>query len=328
MIPIMDFADTNAVTSVRLSKNDHTYLTPFAVAPNENGYPGVECTIADPANEGAAESGTTKSLLVTLDLTTTKDNLSPVIDLGRSSAIVVRNRINAPSTADIVSGFDSFVILSNSNTMSTDIDDPYKISTAIEATKSAFLKLKVGQRILITSGVAFALQGVGVTTTSIEATVTGISSTGDYILTDVAFGTNTTPATLFTITAYENFIDEHAGVSTSLAKYITKRVSFSNPSAFLNIQFSASVPPTADVEVWVAFVPDGSSYLTRYVKVENVAIAKSVDPSVFDDVDLRVHGAGITDLNKFTGCRVKLVMKSADTSQVPIIKDLRIIATA
>lgn len=124
-----------------------------------------------------------------------------------------------------------------------------------------------------------------------------------------------------------NYIDELAAEGGSaIAKYLTRQINFKNPSTFLKIQFAASVPTMADVEVYYKILPVGSATPLRevsYVQATTSQINKTLDENLFSDVECEIE-----NLEPFSAVVVKLVMKSTNSSYVPQIKDLRVIACA
>lgn len=110
--------------------------------------------------------------------------------------------------------------------------------------------------------------------------------------------------------------------SSSASKYIIRQIDLSSESTFLDIKFAASVPTVADIEVYYKVAGAGSSLATKDFTQINTgsAIVKS-GSGEFRDVELK-----IANLEPFTSVVVKIVMKSSSSANVPLIKDLRIIA--
>jgi hypothetical protein len=117
-------------------------------------------------------------------------------------------------------------------------------------------------------------------------------------------------------------------VGLATAKYVTKQINLNDAATTVRILFSACVPnlTNTDVEVYYKVGDSASttfataSYTlltptTPYVKTQN---SKS-----FTEAEYLVQ-----DITPFTAIRVKLVFKSDNTSQVPRVKDLRVLAYA
>jgi len=127
------------------------------------------------------------------------------------------------------------------------------------------------------------------------------------------------------ITSYDRFYDEITPVgSSSYSKYVTKRIILANPSTFLKIRYAASVPLTSDIKVYykLGLVGSYEDFSTVEYSKANVTYKKSND-GVFKDVEI-----DIPDLQSFSSFAVKLVFTSTDSSKVPQVKELRLIACA
>ena len=122
-----------------------------------------------------------------------------------------------------------------------------------------------------------------------------------------------------------HFKSEYAPSGSSThSKYVTKKINFSRPSEMLKIMFAAVIPPDADVEVYykTGISANGGFDLASYNKAEpKGGYTKSM--TEFTDITCDIEG-----LAAFDCVMVKLVMKSINKSQVPRIKDFRVIACA
>ena len=108
------------------------------------------------------------------------------------------------------------------------------------------------------------------------------------------------------------------------SKYVTKKINFSRPSEMLKIMFAAVIPPDANVEVYykTGLSVSGDFIASSYSKAEpKSGYTKSL--TEFTDITCDIEG-----LDAFDSVMVKLVMKSINKSQVPRIKDFRVIACA
>ena len=146
-----------------------------------------------------------------------------------------------------------------------------------------------------------------------------------------------------TATIVKNIIDndtpetgDYENVSsggTALAKYITKSIKLNDPATTLRIVFDNNTPNAADYDIYYKIGNKGDSdfelneftrvtqdnpYVTKYKKSN-----KSENPRQFTESEFVLE-----NLPAFSQVRVKLVMKSSNTSKVPRFKDLRVIAYA
>ena len=85
--------------------------------------------------------------------------------------------------------------------------------------------------------------------------------------------------------------------------------------------FAASVPKDANIDVYYR-AGTGALGTTNWTMVAPMSpIVKTKDVGLFTDVTYEVD-----DMPSFTTLAVKIVMRSDNTSAVPLVKDLRIIA--
>jgi hypothetical protein len=104
---------------------------------------------------------------------------------------------------------------------------------------------------------------------------------------------------------------------------VTKKINFSRPSEMLKIMFSAMIPTEAEVEIYykTGVGVSGDFIESAYKR----AIPNSYTKSTAEFAEVV---ADVEDLSPFDSVMVKLVMKSINKSQVPRIKDFRVIACA
>jgi hypothetical protein len=160
--------------------------------------------------------------------------------------------------------------------------------------------------------------------------VTGV--TDDGTTTTVSLDTSLTTqssGTAITLKLREIFVAEIAPVgSTSYSKYVTKKVNLANASNFVRIRLAASIPPEAALEVYYKVGRVGS---TAEFNTINWTLLNPDAPIIYVQqgserfIDMNFSSGNI---NAFEAVQVKLVMKSTNSSAIPRVKDLRIIACA
>lgn len=110
-------------------------------------------------------------------------------------------------------------------------------------------------------------------------------------------------------------------VSSSLSQpqmaYVTKMLSFDNPSTLARIYVGAKLPGNSNMKV--SYMLDGS---TTWVEMTPSS------PIVNDSVSAVEYVYQIANAGSFSGFRLKVEMSSNDRSQYPSIKDVRLIALA
>ena len=128
-----------------------------------------------------------------------------------------------------------------------------------------------------------------------------------------------------------NYVPESNAQSGSmLSKHITIPVTLAEEAVGLKILLAANRPSVADFDVYVR-VQDGSADTIfgsqwSLVNPEN-SIPSDDNPDVFREYTYLDGGVGGTN-DPFDRFQLKIVFKSTNSSKVPIIKDLRVIAMA
>jgi hypothetical protein len=210
-----------------------------------------------------------------------------------------------------VAGLDDNVILSNATGVTI---SGSTITTSTQ--NAAFLTATVGKFLTI----------AGASSGSSTRLITAIAADGSSITFSSAPAAVTGNVTL---TQRERFVDEIAPLEGSTySKYVTKRVNLANASTFLRIRFAANIPPEASVEVWykTAVVGSTSSFESvtyRQISPDYPIINASNGSDRFIDVSYSEN-----NMQAYDAVQIKLVLKSQNSSEVPRIRDLRIIACA
>lgn len=292
--------------------NETNYMpVPFVIANNDN----TLTQLLPNGSYGSAIDLSTKTGqkctgVLRFDIYSDVDTLSPIIDVRSVNAIMISNKINNPQTTISVSSLDERVIISGAS----DITFSTKVITIGDTGENrAFVTtMRSGQYLTIT----------GSTSGSQTVLVTDISSDGSSIQVDQNISGIVGNVTL---TAKDRFFNELTPFgSSAYSKYVTKRIDLLNESSFLKIRYAASVPTAADIEIYYKLGLTGVSEDFNFVEYRkaSVAYSKSNDEQ-FKDVEI-----DIPDLPNFNALALKIVMKSTDSTYVPELRDLRIIACA
>lgn len=270
--------------------------------------------------------GLDRSLYVRGVLSSTVNNLSPVIDLERSSAVVVANRIDNP--AAMIQSFTA-----NATTASG--------STSI---------------VMASGGTAGILQGYRVRGPYIpnNATVSSVNAGTNTIVISpatTAIIPATSPIFFYPNAAGNNYVlnyaDEETAIgSSALSKYITRKIELADPASQIKVYILTNRPSGSNIDVyykiqrsddtdqkfdelpWYPVLPDSANGVPysdnpeTYTEVEyTVGIdefktAFGLDPSAVDgDV-------------QFTAFAIKIAFTSNNSSRVPSCKDFRAIAVS
>ena len=282
------------------------------VLANENNNFSSPRMIASEINQSNFLPPDVKSITMNVTMSTTNDALSPILDTHRTSIAVISNKVNSPKEVNMnVAILDDNVILSNAT------DVTISGNTLTTSTHNlSFLTATIGKYLTIS----------GASSGSSTRLITNVASDGSSITLLSA------PAAIsgnVTLSQRERFVDEIAPVeSSTISKYVTKTVNLANASNFLRVRFAANIPAESRVEVYykTAVVGSTSSFDTlpyTLLNSDSPIINSSNASEQFYDV---LYSA--SDLAAFDKVKVKLVLKSENSSEVPRIKDLRIIACA
>jgi hypothetical protein len=281
------------------------------VLANESNYFPNPRMVASEINETTSLSGN-KSVTMNVTMRTTNDALSPIIDTHRTSLALVNNKVNKPLETNVnVSGLDDNVILSNATGVTV---SGSTITTSTQ--NAAFLTATVGKYLTI----------AGASSGTSTRLITAVAADGSSITFSAAPSAITGNATL---TQRERFVDEIAPLeSSTYSKYVTKRVNLANASNFLRVRFAGNIPAEANVEVYykTAVVGSNSSFESvpySLMTVDAPIVNASNGTDKFFDIAYSEN-----NMQAFDAVQIKLVLKSSNSSEVPRIKDLRVIACA
>jgi hypothetical protein len=281
------------------------------VLANESNYFSAPRMIASEINETTSLSGN-KSVTMNVTMSTTNDALSPILDTHRTSLVVINNKVNRPLETNMnVSGLDDNVILSNATGVTV---SGSTITTSTQ--NAAFLTATVGKFLTI----------AGASSGTSTRLITAVAADGSSITFSAAPSAITGNATL---TQRERFVDEIAPLeSSTYSKYVTKRVNLANASNFLRVRFAGNIPAEASVEVYykTAVVGSNSSFESvpySLMTVDAPIVNASNSTDQFFDVAYSQN-----NMASFDAVQLKLVLKSSNSSEIPRLKDLRVIACA
>ena len=327
-IEFQNFSDTTATFSIKTTSGksvngsetahviDSTYSN---VIPNETNYFNTARLICSKENETALLSGAT-STKINVAMSTTNDAISPVIDTNRTSLIAISNKINSPSqSVTNNSGIDDISLTSaNVYVAFTSVTNAAVMSSANSATLALFRTIQVGKYITI-SGAAQAANNGTFLVTLVNA-LTGF-------VTLYNTGTTESAASSVTIIIKNTFIDEISPYGSSTqSKYVTKKINLLTSATTLKIKFAANVSSSANLQVYykVATVGNKDAYSTinyTLVSPDSTLLKSGYGENTFTDTEYT-----LTDLAPFNAFTIKLVMTSTSSSEIPKVKDFRVVA--
>jgi hypothetical protein len=114
-----------------------------------------------------------------------------------------------------------------------------------------------------------------------------------------------------------------------LAKHFTIPITLEENAVGLRILLAANKPSVSDFQVYWRVATEGTNIRNidwTLVNPEN-SVPSDENPNIFREYRYLVGGLGGT-LNPFTSYQLKIVFRSTNSSKVPSIRDLRVIALA
>jgi hypothetical protein len=270
--------------------------------------------------------GLDRSLYVKGELSSTVNNVSPVIDLERTSAVVVANRIDNP--APMVQRFTT------------------NATTASGATSI----------VMSSGGTSGVLAGYRVRGPYIpnNATVSSVDSGSNTIV--ISTGTTaiipaSSPIFFYPNTAGSNYVLNYANEQTPigssvLSKYITRKVELADPASEIKVYLLTNRPSGSNIDVYYKIQRSDDTdqkfdELPWYpVSPDSVnGVPYSDNPETYTEVEYTV---GIAEFKtafglspsaedgdvQFTAFAIKIAFTSNNSSRVPSCKDFRAIAVS
>ena len=123
------------------------------------------------------------------------------------------------------------------------------------------------------------------------------------------------------------YVDEsepHTGSAT--AKYLTKKINLQTPATGIYVAFQLNLPPEASISVWyrVGKSSDGDLFdlhsWTPMIPVTDIETIKTDNYDLFTEAEYQLDS-----IESFDAFQVKLVMRSSSSSNVPRVKELKVI---
>lgn len=274
---------------------DVAFASPRTIASNSN--------VNNPANNTSGSS-----LDLKIAMTTTNNNLSPVVDLSSVSSAVIANVLDMPTIAN--RPYDNLrtdIITGAVGTTSTIISIGNNVN-----------RLLIGMYLYLIDSTDYSANGIYVT--AIDA----INSTATLSAALPVAATNS----LSFVSGQIVELDPYRGMTAS--KYVIAPVTITNPAQAIRVMFAASVVPENGIDVYFKSINinDGGSqqiYEKPWVQIPllgQMQYATSKDQFF----DLRYEMSQLDNAyNMFT---IKIVFKGTNSCLPPMIKDLRVLALA
>jgi dihydroxyacetone kinase DhaKLM complex PTS-EIIA-like component DhaM len=217
---------------------------------------------------------------------------------------------------DVVQANVGNIILSNTNISTKYLDD-----------NSTNINVELGENVYFTSPklIKSAVNEAGTPSLRIRMDMSSNNINVSPVI-DLSRCSATLTSNVIEASVVDNEI--YSDVGTATAKYVTKQINLNDSATTLRIMFSANVPNLTNTDVLV-YYKVGDSASTEFATVPYIlataakAYTKTQNSRLFTDTEYLIE-----NMNPFNSIRVKLVFKSDNTSQVPRVKDLRVLAYA
>lgn len=332
VVEVQTFSETSSNFSVKTTsgKSANGIETPYivdsaysGVVANENNYFIAPRLAASEENEASLMSGV-KSVNLQCEMVSTNDSLSPVLDTHRMSLIAISNTVNSPAeTTNNTVGIDQLGLITTNTTIGFTTHPLAAVMYSTDATvRGLFKTLLVGKYITITGATTSANNGTFLITKVVDDGTTGSIT---------VYNNGATDATGASVTVVNKncFIDEISPLgSSSLSKYVSKRITLENAATYLKIRLAVNVPAHANLQVYYKTSTVGTKedwMAINYTEVasDNGLPYTEVGNNTFSDVEFSLDA-----LTPFDAFAVKIVFTSTNSAEVARCKDLRIIACA
>lgn len=256
---VQNFPETSASLAVTTMKGDpvnaYNTVNSGLIANRQNKHFTSMMMIASQDNE-SKYLAKDKSFKAAVTLSSTSEDLSPVIDTQRCSMILVNNVINAPTLENHnVAAFDDVTVCTNKTITflySASLNDDIACGSYFETTDATifddFDKITAGKSITATTGLNTGFTFV--TQKSVRLTVGGVPTYRVYVRSGTTFvsGTSTSNSTLV---LHTRFVNEHAPYNTStLSSYVSQAMRTAVPGTGVRITLDANVPTGTMIYVY------------------------------------------------------------------------------
>ena len=287
----------------------------------------------------AVTSAIRPSLRLQAELSSSNENVSPIIDMQKITTYVVKNLVNDVQEYDInVTAIDKRTLLTNAITSTLTFANPTSTTCTIltddDAADNLLSTITPGKFIQIENS-SINLNGSGNGKYHVKSvvvssdTVDSGDAEGDKVLVTLSgqfnttgnITTNTEGAT-FAISVLDKFLSDNAAVGCSnAANYVTRPLSLSSPADSFKIVFDANLPEGTTLNV--LYKTWSNPVELNSVQYESTGFAKSTSDArdVFSERTITIENIAL-----FKNIIVKLVFKSNHPVYVPKLKNLRVIA--
>ena len=332
----LSFPETNLTYKVSAETGGGAMTTFAPIVANANYIFDTRKTVKSLENQyvNPVTSVIRPSLRLQARISSTNSNVSPIIDMQKLSAYVVKNRVNDVQEFNInVEDIDKRSLISNAVTSSLVFANgagQCTIVTDDDAADNLLATVTAGKYIQIENCATnvngkYLVKSVVVSSDPIdsgdaEGDKVTITLEGNFPATGTVT-TNTEGAT-FKISVLDKYVADHAALgATNNANYVTRTLILEVPADSIKIVFDANLPEGTDLKVyyrtWQNTVDlNNLNYTdTGFVKSNSDAL------DIFTERNITVE-----DIEPFNNLAIKIVLKSNHPVYVPKLKNLRMVA--
>ena len=287
-------------------------------------YPGAR-VVANYLNEakynGPLNLQGRRSLETKVQMQTSSTEVSPVLDLQRTNATVVRNLVDKPKFDDALMGTPTKTVTFGDEITGASLLVGQEVTFA---TGSQNYTSSVTDIYLTTEKVKFKGQSVSFLTSS--------SVFADATLAEAGIEKVTTES-------YGEYQPETSADGSVFSKWISRLYLFENQCDGIEMKLACIIYNIEDVTVYYRPKPlgyDGSLTDINWIPFNDTGLPNDsdlIEPRSFASVDPRGIKAGewqsitwsVQDLPKFDGLQIKIVMRADNPAQAPLIDDMQLV---
>jgi len=269
-----------------------------------------------------------------LEMNTSNDRVTPLVDTKQMGMILRRDLVdNTNYTA---------TVLEHELTTLANTIGPHKANIYRSANGIGIINLSnvmdmdnanavINGSILNVQANTSATSGSGANNSGLYRVIDVLASTSDNVHIKVAkitgdIDTDIANNNVYSIVHSNDYITEEAATGgTNYSKYITREVSFNNPSTGIRFLVDASVPLNSNLDFYYKTKIAGDNTNLRdieYKKVTGVVIPNSLEGE-FVEVNHQID-----NIDAFNSVVFKIVFNAANTANAPKIKNFRMIAVS
>ena len=265
-----------------------------------------------------------RSLETTIDMITTNSKVSPVIDLDRTNATIVRNLIDNPKEDDPIYGVTKSTVTFNSEfdeelfakgSRLSFANDDTDINTRVDYVNGETKKIRVKGKLAKSLSETSVFESELLRDNGIAEIVA--QSSADEFIPETRSNASVYSKWISRLFIFENLCD---GIELKLSS-----IFYNNES--IKVYFK---PKTAgfDFEIsnvpWIPFNETGLADGIESIKPRS---SDNVDPNIINSGEWKTLTWTIQDLAKFDGLQIKIVMTADNPAQAPLIDDLQLVVS-